>query len=861
MNMQRSALIVLISFLPPELAAEAGPTVPLKPAFLMVGSKGRDAKFLSAILDERQVIHHLKSQWLETGDYRKYALVGIAGVPEERDFKQATFSKEDLARIEVFLKEGGSLLLMGPAAKVFDTDHGKRFLNRLTGKKQPPRDDSGDVTTVLIREHSWIRHLLPPERKKDNETLIEDDLEEVEEEAEEAAPGLLKDAELSTVPILYKQHPWLIRSRFYWLYPNRGNRIIGKRSGKTALYQLPLGRGQIIWTAWDMFSWENPELGESPDLVAQLEILRRICSSLPLYKHSDYLKDRAELIGRDPFAWHRDFGLARPQPDISGWYQARGMTPDIGPSGKDEATSEIRMDAALDEFESTFFHLSNFQTARALRLDMSALKTKAGEELPSSSLRIRIQKAFSAEMLAAALHANGELADYGPIESLDEAKSLAAHLLRDGNSNLDEPIWLFDLEQAGKRAGDGFTFEMDKGSHVAIWLTYEPQKGIVPGIYEGEVRIDAEGGSQTVLPVTVKIRKIRAREPSSIPLAIDGCGKLPLPLAALNCTVATLTFRPVNSAYLADSDTPLLQALLSQPEKFMAESLPPLRFLPADRYLRSASAAGITSLISRGSIVPVGPFLTALNSATGKVDHTTESVDFRRLEKWFLDGWIAHLKQYDFVAHRIIVMDEIDSSGKHGPSIYLSRTAPLRSAGFRVGGTFGLPTARSVQRIDRFNPLTQFWSFPPGAMRDFRTSTSDFERLDSEDEIWLESRSGDLMLGSAYSHLWSGLLALADYPGVVGLHVAGNARDMSPLAFRWGKRTIVCAALERLRDALDSARCHRFLTRKARTMPVAEAAARLELELVRLEIGKRKSLSDFKNLHSALLDTIEVYAP
>ncbi|MDP6503112.1 MAG: hypothetical protein QF886_05830, partial [Planctomycetota bacterium] len=533
----------------------------------------------------------------------------------------------------------------------------------------------------------------------------------------------------------------------------------------------------------------------------------------------------------------------------------------IGPSGKEEAVSEIRMDAALDEFESAFFHLSNFQTARALRMDMSSLKTKAGEELPSSSLRIRIQKAFSTETLATALHANGKLADYGPIESLDEAKSLAAHLLKDGNSNLGEPIWLFDLEQAGKRAGDGFTFEMDRGSHVAIWLTYEPRKGIVPGVYEGEVRIDAEGGSQIVLPVTVKIRNVRARQPSSLPLAIDGCSELPLPLAALNCTVAPLTFRPVNSAYLADSETPLLQALLSQPEKFMAESLPALKFLPADRSLSSASAAGITSLISRGGIVPVGPFLTALNRATGKVDHTAESVDYRRLEKWFLDGWIAHLKQYDFVAHRIILMDEIDSSGKHGPSIYLSRAAPLRSAGFRVGGTFGLPTAQSVQRIDRFNRLTQFWSFPPGAMRDFRKSTSDFERLDSEDEIWLEFRSGDLMLGSSPSLLWSGLLALADYPGVVGLHIARDAKNMSPLTFRWGKRHIVCAALEGLRDTVDSARCYRFLTRKARTMPAAEAAAKLELELVRLEIGKQKSLSDFKNLHSRLLDTIEVYAP
>ena len=508
-------VLLLISFLAPDLRAEV-----MKPSFLIQGTEGRDAALLSEILDERQVIHHLNARWLPTDEYKKYALVVIAGLPEEPAFERVRYDADDLVRVEEFLKAGGSLLLMGPATSVFGTGHGQKFLKRLLGRREPPRDDSGDVTTTLIPGHPWIQHLLPKEPSKDKETIEEEDLEQVEEETEEVAPGLLKDAELSTAPILYKQHPWLIRSKFHWLYPEKGNRILGKRTGKTALYQLPVGKGQIISTAWDIFRWENPELGESPGLGPQLQILRLICASLPLLNRNDYLKQRATVMGNDPFAWQRADGLLRPQTDKNGWYRERGLTPDIGPAGKEEAVNKIRIDTPMNEYESTSFQLSNFVSERTIRMSMSALKTDAGEQLPHNSVRIRIQRGFSPDILATALHTSGELFDYGPIESLDEARSIAEYLLTDNNSNLGEPIWLFDLN-LGKTDAHGSEFKMAAGSHIALWLTYMPQEAIAPGVYEGSIRIEAQGGTQTVLPISLKVRKLKANVKALLQVTIN----------------------------------------------------------------------------------------------------------------------------------------------------------------------------------------------------------------------------------------------------------------------------------------------------------------------------------------------------
>lgn len=804
--MRRLAVIFLFPLFHCQIGFPEIEIRPLRPAFLMQGSEGRDTEFLSQILGEFQVIHHLEKRWIHTAEYKKYALVAIAGVPEEPNFKQTAFNEADLARIEEFLEEGGSLFLMGPAARLFETAHGKTFLTRLFGKKDPPRDDSGDVTTVLIQSHPWTQHLLPQERSKDKDTIQEADLEGVEEEAEAPAPDLLKDEDLATAPVLYKQHPWLIRSMFYWHYPARGNRIIGKASGKTSLYQLPIGKGQIVCTAWDMFRWENPELGGSPELVAQIEILRRICSSLSLYKRNDYLKDRAALMGSDPFLWQEGTGLMRPQPDEAGWYQERGLTVDIGPSGKQEAASSIQMDAAFDEYESASFHLSNFQIPRTLRLKLSVLKTEAGLELPAGSVRVRLQKAFSTEMLAAALHENGTLDDYGPIESLDEARSIAAYLLTSEHSNLSKPIWLFDMHRVGKNTGSDSTFTMAAEAHHSIWLTYEPGRGIVPGRYDGKLKIDAEGGSETVLSVTLNIRKSRRSVQAPLLVAINGSSESPLPLATYNCTVAPFKYKPVELAHLAGSEAPLFQSLQNQPERFISESLPDLEFRGLDDHLGSLSAAGFKSLISGGSLIPIGPFLAALNKATGKVDFSTESVEYRRLEQWFLVAWFAHLRKHGIQGHRITHLHTIDSAGKVGPSIYLSLNA-----------------------------------------------TGTFERVDtSKDEVWLEVYPDDEFIPeSTDSTLWKGMLTLADYPGVVGLHVIGDARVRYPLTFRWGKEHIISATLEGIRDAVDSASCYRFLTEKARAKPERK------LDLSRLEIAKQKSVSEFKKLHSALLDLIE----
>jgi len=678
-------VLLLISFLTPGLDAET-----LKPSFLIRGTDGRDAAFISKILVERQAIHHLANRWLPTSEYKKYALVAIAGLPEIPSFEQANYQVDDLERVEEFLKEGGSLLLMGAATGVFGSQSGQRFLKRLTGKKEPPRDDSGDVTTVLLPEHPWTEHLLPKKSENDIDTIKEEDLEKVEEEAEGAAPGLLKDTELSTAPVLYKQHPWLIRSKFHWLYPTKGNRILGKRSGKTALYQLPVGKGQIISIAWDMFRWENPELGGSPELVPQLEILRRICASLPLLRQEGYLKQRAALMGSDPFAWQRDDGLLHPQTDADGWYRQRGLTPDIGPAGKGEAVNGVRIETAMNEHESVSFQLSNFQVYRNIRLDLSDLKTKAGEQLPKNSVQLRIQRGFSADMLAAALHTAGELFDYGPIESLDEAKSLAAHLLTDNNSNLGRPIWLFDLNQIGKMDARGSEFKMATGTHISIWLTYKPQEAIVPGVYEGSIQIEAQGGSQTVLPVSLTIRKLQANVEALLPVRIS-------------------------------SD----EATLS---------------------------------------------LTDLRA-------------------------IAPLKSNLFKA-----------------------AYELSEAGSKLGG-----------------------------------------RGPTQDETWFRLKLHDGFIPAiAYTNLMLAMQKLSDSPGPVGLQVLGEERKRHSLTFRWGESLIVCAALEDLRDAVDVARCYRALSRKAATVPHSLEATKLKLNLKDLDIGSRKSVADFKKLHSELLCLIEL---
>lgn len=902
-----------------------------KPAILMMGADGHDAALMADVLEEREVVHYVVTRWVPPAEYHKYGMVAIAGSLPEAEISPSCYEKDDLRHVDEFLRNGGALLLFRAGLGVFSSEAGTKYFDKLIGRDYRPKELGGNPTLIRLPEHPFVRHLKPKEEEQPREltntldVAEEDDLDaelgidEEDKDAEddaEAGEFLAEGMKPQRVDV-YLQHPWLARTRFYWLLPTKGECVIGAPVGHTALYRRTLGKGQLIYVGWNFFA-----KSEAQERADHHEILHNIVAQIPLYSLTDYLADRTVVVGKDPFVWHRDWGLTREQPDPRGWYAERGMTADAGPAGPHEKATRIRLDAGIDEYESSFLFVSNFVKPRKLLLQLGELKSDAGTALPPECVRIRVQRPFTIQSLARALFGTGYRRGYGPVESREEAAALAHHLLSRSEAALGEQVWLFGLDQVGERRGKDWLVPADRADHIPVWLTFEPRPDVQPGLYRGMLVIRADGESVAELPVELKLWPVRRPPPGILPLGVlAGSAISGVPgsgigqgvsryerderrwlmhmrcLAEHNCDTAWLGHEVIDRARIVGTSRSLLQALAEEPSRCQQDELPRLDFSALDQFLEPMVGRGIRTVVTGDVTGPLRQaILAAVAEATGRSDAAIAAPHCRRLEKWFLESWMGYLGRHGVRAHLVRLVDEIDEVGEPGRIVYERQATRFLSAGLKPGSTFGHYTGAVPARITQLMPATRFWSIACRTASSFRAATRDFDMLrPQQDEIWphLKTRSA-ILAEDAYHHAWATLHPLAAYRGPVGLHVyPDQATDVSALCVEMSGRLVVSTTLEALRDSIDSLRYYRQLVREVLPRLPQEPAAQLRTELDKI-VGSQGTailkvrqttiaggaypntgytwqafaapsvdagLADFKRAHAALLSLSERYAP
>ena len=873
---------------------------------IIQGAEGEDAPFLAEALREREVVHYVTSDWVETTEYPKYGLIVFVGRLEAEKDKPKTYTEQDLGRLDEWLRDGGVLLLMWSGRNVFKSTHGEVYFRRLIGQTAELELGTGDVTTLPDPEHAWVKHLVPeaPEPKQEEEEVdeaeelmeggeAEDPLLGDEEEAE--GPGALK-IEADAPTVLYKEHVWLGRSAFAWILPGKGETIIGTPNGKAALYRLPVGKGTLIYLGWNISRWINPDMVTTPELDAQREIVRQIAASLPLFTRSNYLRERAAIVGKDPFVWYRSRGL-EVMHDPDGWHEKRGLAPEPGPSARSEEVKSLRLDATVDEYESTFFLLSNFVESRKLKLDLIELRSEDGQTLPPKCMRLRVQQAFTVERLSKALLTVAYLRDYGPVESAEEARALACWLLAHQETGLARPLWLFDVAHAAD--GDAQQrVSVPRDTHLPVWLTYEPSEDVLPGLYRGELTVDADGKKVGSLPLELKLWSVRRPTGDLMSLAIvaeNGSARQPgmrmafgLPqirrgdahwlrylecLTQHNCDVLSVPGGLLSLARVAGTKIPLNAALAKEPKRFQRADLPSLDLSEFDAVLKPFVELGIRSLMTSGNgFVPRDAFLAAAGRGAGNGSASPSLDTYRGLTKWFLQSWVDYVRKLGMRGHAVALMDGIDEAGDAGLAIYQRLAPPLAESGLTAGTTWhSRPTAEQVKTLA---PLTDFWSFPTGAAPAFRKATNEFGVLDPQrDQVWLNVRDWDALSSErAHAKVWGAVHVLAPYRGKLGLCFDGSARENQvALGIATEHGIVACSVLEGLRDSVDSARVYRHLILNVLPKLPQDRAAELQTALekvagegdeaiIRLP-ATDASMKDFRRAHAELLRLMVEFSP
>ena len=915
--------------LAPLLLAEAAPR---RPAIIIQGTEGRDAEFLRAALQEREQVHYLVREWVPTAEYPKYSLVAFVGELDKEAAEQTQFSKDDLDRLDRWLRQGGTLLLLYGGRRVFGGRDGKHYFQRLIGAKAEPDTETGGVTAVLTPEHPWVAHLLPeepePERNEEEideaEELMEGEEDEEDEGEQEFVPGeevkeVLSAGSISAPTVLYEEHPWLGRGSFDWIRPTHGERIIGIPSGKTALYRLRVDKGQLIHLGWDLSRSINPITDVNPELDTQCDILRGIAASLPVYSRSDYLQDRAAIMGNDPFIWYRDRGLTKAH-DPESWYPRRGLIAEPGPTSASEEVKQLRLDAAIDEHESCSFHISSFVKPRALKLRLSDLKTEEGKVLPAECVRLRVQHRFTAGRLTEALAGTGYLRGYGLIESLPEATAVAQWLLDRNANRLSEPLWLFDLDQVASSSGDGESLVINRDEHLSVWLTYQPVKPIPPGLYRGELRIDADGSPFAALPVRIKIWSTRRPPSDTLSLAIEtdsvisnlpgsGVGEDVAEIAERddgrwqrhlrcliehNCNVMSIGQELVAHARVRGTEKPLLDALAEGELNLAGDQLPPVDFSACDRFLKPLVELGVRAVMSRGNpAADSEALLAAIARGTDGTAASASSQHYGKLSRWLMSGWVAYLRSLGLRGHLVSLLDGVDGTWPPVRETYERLAKGLAAAGFKTGGPSQSHSALAGEPVERLKPNTRLWFLTRGSGLAFRNATEGLKSLDPvQDEIWpiVDGWYG-FVPEEAFPGVWTTCFPLAAYGGPVGVRFGGyrNANEIS-MAVELRNELVLCSAMEGLRDSIDSLRYHRYLVREVLPRLPAEQAKELRAGLDRIvgegegaiirfhrggarpagtsdgppdtpTLRTEATIKDYKRAHAQLLQLMQMHAP
>jgi len=219
----------------------------VKPAAIVAGYPEVDAPVVEYLLKRQDVrVEMRERRWLDVADYAKYGLVVIAGDLRRAMTEPNKYSKEELEKVDKFLKDGGTLLLLRRGKRVFDSSpEGAKYLEGITGR-QAEREKEPKIT-IAEASHSWVKHL----------------------DAKKAYPWLTFKPDNDNAP----------------LRVTKGEQIIASAGGTCLLYRVGVGKGQIIYMGWQAadslpHGREKSTVEEETAWEEQMQILANIVTTV-----------------------------------------------------------------------------------------------------------------------------------------------------------------------------------------------------------------------------------------------------------------------------------------------------------------------------------------------------------------------------------------------------------------------------------------------------------------------------------------------------------------------------------------------------------------------------------------------------
>ncbi|MBI2194485.1 MAG: hypothetical protein HYU36_21110 [Planctomycetes bacterium] len=247
---------------PPPQTASTDPPPPgapvdgtWKPALVLPGDRVTDEPLLLFALKRRRVsVHRLAAGWPDPAELGRHGLVAVAGCRTGPEGTSRRFGPAELQAIEVFLKDGGALLLGRASLEAFQTPEGQDFLDHLGGMALQA---SAPKLEILQPDHPWVKHLDPGLARR----VVQ---------LPGALVGPAEDQDMAEPPSMVSEIRWeayLDPTRAALIHAREGDRLIGDAKGATSLYRLRVGRGQFIYIGWRMIDSLPP--GRSPSTVDQ----------------------------------------------------------------------------------------------------------------------------------------------------------------------------------------------------------------------------------------------------------------------------------------------------------------------------------------------------------------------------------------------------------------------------------------------------------------------------------------------------------------------------------------------------------------------------------------------------------------
>jgi hypothetical protein len=178
----------------------------------------------------------------------------------------------------------------------------------------------------------------------------------------------------------------------------------------------------------------------------------------------------------------------------------------------------------------------------------------------------------------------------------------------------------------------------------------------------------------------------------------------------------------------------------------------------------------------------------------------------------------------------------MDDAGDRGPDLFRMQATSLLAAGLRPGSVFGEETVTRPERLAQLKPSVRAWCISENAISAFRM-TDLFRNLDrSREEVLVSIPDGlNLPPFEARQRAWTALFPLISYGGRTSLLLGSDPDGPEPdLPVELDGRPVTCAALERLRDAVDDLLFYRYL--QAEVVPALQPPQ--DAELLRSALGQ-----------------------